>query len=87
MLSRITLQRLYLTLHITLIFQFLNILLKKDSIDCYLTAVMVTKRKDWYKNKLISIFGGVRIWEIENYYVFMAEKKKDSYSKTKKRNK
>lgn len=37
---------------------------------------MVTKRKDWYKNKLISIFGGVRIWEIENYYVFMAEKKR-----------
>src|SRR5699024_4749108 len=24
---------------------------------------LVTKRKDWYKNKMIAIFGGVRIWE------------------------
>lgn len=48
---------------------------------------MVTKRKDWYKNKLISIFGGVRIWEIDGYYVFMAIKKNSSYAKVKIRKK
>ncbi|MBE5966097.1 MAG: class I SAM-dependent methyltransferase [Lachnospiraceae bacterium] len=37
--------------------------------------VMVTKRKDWYKNKLTSIFGGVQITEINGYYVFIAEKR------------
>lgn len=35
---------------------------------------MVTKRKEWYKNKFISVFGGVKIQEINGYYVFMAEK-------------
>jgi 16S rRNA (guanine1207-N2)-methyltransferase len=44
---------------------------------------MVTKRKEWYKNKLISIFGGVRIYEIDGYYVFEAEKRQSSYSKKK----
>lgn len=44
---------------------------------------MVTKRKEWYKNKLISVFGGVKIWEKDGYYIFMAQKrtlykKKDS---------
>ena len=37
--------------------------------------VMVTKRLDWYKNKLTSIFGGVKIHEINGYYVFVAEKR------------
>lgn len=45
---------------------------------------MVTKRKDWYKNKLVSIFGGVKIDEIDGYYVFMAEKKTAIYSSKKK---
>ncbi len=44
---------------------------------------MVTKRKDWYKNKLVSIFGGVKITEIDAYYVFMAEKKTTTYSSKK----
>jgi len=44
---------------------------------------MVTKRKDWYKNKLIAIFGGVKIWEIDGYYVFMAVKKSTSYANKK----
>jgi 16S rRNA (guanine1207-N2)-methyltransferase len=48
---------------------------------------MVTKRKDWYKNKLIAIFGGVRIWEIDGYYVFMAMKTETSYANTKQKNK
>ncbi len=41
---------------------------------------MVTKRKKWYKNKLISIFGGVKIHHIDGYYVFEAQKKKISYA-------
>ncbi|MCL2322611.1 MAG: methyltransferase [Oscillospiraceae bacterium] len=43
---------------------------------------MVTKRKDWYKNKFISIFGGVTIKEINGYYIFIAEKRKNEYNKT-----
>lgn len=46
---------------------------------------MVTKRKDCYKNKLTAIFGGVRIWEIDGYYVFMSIKKGNSYANAKKR--
>ncbi len=47
--------------------------------------VMVTKRLDWYKNKLISVFGGVKIQEIEGYYVFTAEKRGDPVRKKEKR--
>lgn len=42
--------------------------------------VMVTKRREWYKNKLIAIFGGVMIREIEGYFVFIAEKRSASYA-------
>jgi len=42
---------------------------------------MVTKRRDWYKNKFVAIFGGVQIREIDGYYVFMAEKRSNLYSK------
>lgn len=38
--------------------------------------IMVTKRLDWYQNKLTSVFGGVRVQEIDGYYVFCAEKRK-----------
>ena len=37
--------------------------------------IMVTKRLDWYKNKLTSIFSGVKVHEINGYYVFIAEKR------------
>ncbi len=37
--------------------------------------VMVTKRLDWYRNKLTSVFGGVRVHEIDGYYVFISEKR------------
>ena len=37
--------------------------------------VMVTKRRDWYKNKFISVFGGVTIHDIDDYHVFIAEKR------------
>ncbi len=36
---------------------------------------MVVKRKDWYKNKLTSVFGGVTIQEKDGYYIFIAEKR------------
>jgi 16S rRNA (guanine1207-N2)-methyltransferase len=44
---------------------------------------MVTKRKDWYKNKFIAIFGGVKIHEIDGYFVFCAEKRSKQYAKIK----
>ncbi|MEJ6952285.1 class I SAM-dependent methyltransferase [Natronospora cellulosivora (SeqCode)] len=44
---------------------------------------MVTKRKKWYKNKLIAIFGGVRIRELNGYYIFMAEKRNSKYANKK----
>ena len=47
--------------------------------------IMVTKRLDWYKNKLISTFGGVQIHEINRYYVFIAEKRKDNAPKKEKK--
>lgn len=37
--------------------------------------VMVTKRLDWYKNKIAAVFGGVRVYESEGYYVFVGEKR------------
>lgn len=42
--------------------------------------LLVTKRKEWYKNKMIAIFGGVRIWEANGYYVFMSVKKSMAYA-------
>jgi 16S rRNA (guanine1207-N2)-methyltransferase len=47
--------------------------------------IMVTKRKEWYKNKFISVFGGVTIFEADGYYVFIAEKR--TLSSTKKTDK
>lgn len=44
---------------------------------------MVTKRKKWYKNKLVSIFGGVKITEKDDYFVFMSIKKSFKYSNKK----
>jgi len=40
----------------------------------------VTKRKVWYRNKLINVFGGVKVWEKDDYYVFMSEKRGTSYA-------
>lgn len=47
--------------------------------------VMVTKRLDWYKNKLISVFGGVRVTERDGYYVFIAEKREKLHKKKKEK--
>jgi len=46
---------------------------------------MVTKRLDWYKNKFISIFGGVKITEKDGYYVFMSQKKSKKYAEKNKK--
>ena len=45
--------------------------------------IMVTKRRDWYKNKIISIFGGVQIRETDGYFVFIAEKRSTSFASKK----
>ena len=44
---------------------------------------MVTKRKNWYKNKLAAIFGGVRVIEVDGYFVFCAEKRDIKYANAK----
>jgi 16S rRNA (guanine1207-N2)-methyltransferase len=43
--------------------------------------MMVTKRRDWYKNKFIAIFGGVKITEADGYFIFTAEKRAARYAK------
>ena len=43
--------------------------------------VMVTKRREWYKNKLISVFGGVEIRETDGYFVFIAQRRSLNYAK------
>ncbi len=45
--------------------------------------MMVTKRLEWYRNKLTSIFGGVKVWEVDGYYVFMSIKKAANYADVK----
>lgn len=37
--------------------------------------IMVTKRRTWYENKLTSVFGGVRVYEKDDYFVFISEKR------------
>ena len=43
--------------------------------------IMVTKRLGRYKNELISIFGGVKIHEINGCYVFITGKRNSSIIK------
>ncbi len=45
---------------------------------------MVTKRREWYKNKLIAVFGGVQITELDGYYVFTAQKRRAQECRTQK---
>ncbi|MBQ6373053.1 MAG: methyltransferase [Clostridia bacterium] len=47
--------------------------------------LMVTKRRDWYRNNLRAIFGGVRVHEIDGYYVFEAQKRQPSYANAARR--
>jgi len=48
---------------------------------------MVTKRLDWYRNKLRAVFGGVRVQEIDGYYVFIAQRREMRYANAKARKK
>ena len=48
--------------------------------------VMVTKRLDWYRNKLSSVFGGVTVKEKDGYYIFIAEKRENRKPKKEKKN-
>lgn len=43
----------------------------------------VTKRDKWYRNKLRTVFGGVRLRELNDYSVFCAVKKSASYARRK----
>ena len=47
--------------------------------------MMVTKRLTWYRNKLTSVFGEVRVFEEDGYYVFVAEKRKGQRKKETKK--
>ena len=47
--------------------------------------VMVTKRLDWYKNKLTAVFGGVKVIERDGYYVFISEKRTVTRQKPEKK--
>jgi 16S rRNA (guanine1207-N2)-methyltransferase len=42
--------------------------------------VMVTRRREWYRNKLIAIFGGVKIQEVDGYFVFEAQRRGERYA-------
>ncbi len=44
--------------------------------------LMVTKRLDWYRNKLTAVFGGAHVEQIDGYYVFEAEKRSSRYAKS-----
>jgi len=46
---------------------------------------MVTKKKDWYKNKITAIFGGVKVTHVNGYFVFCAEKRSMHYANQKVR--
>ena len=41
---------------------------------------MVTKRELWYRNKITSVFGGVKVSEVDGYFVFEATKKTTQYA-------
>jgi 16S rRNA (guanine1207-N2)-methyltransferase len=47
---------------------------------------MVTKRKEWYKQKFIGIYGGVKIHETDGYFVFCGEKRSYCYNNKFKEN-
>lgn len=46
--------------------------------------LMVTKRRPWYENKLRAIFGGVKVREIDGYFVFEAQRRSPHYAKLRK---
>jgi len=49
------------------------------------TLFMVTKRALWYRNKITSVFGGVKVREVDGYFVFEATRKTTQYAAKKLR--
>lgn len=49
------------------------------------SMVMVTKRLEWYRNKMSAIFGGVRVRQIDGYWVFEAQRRQERYANAPKR--
>ena len=49
------------------------------------SMVMVTKRLEWYRNKLRAVFGGVRVRQIDGYWVFEAQRRQERYANAPKR--
>lgn len=41
---------------------------------------MVTKREKWYRNKLASVFGGVRVVAEQPYFLFQSIKRQNTYA-------
>jgi 16S rRNA (guanine1207-N2)-methyltransferase len=41
---------------------------------------IVTKRRAWYENKVRSVFGGVRVHQVDSYFVFQAMRKSLAYA-------
>ena len=44
------------------------------------SMVMVTKRLEWYRNKLRAVFGGVHVRQIDGYWVFEAQRRRERYA-------
>lgn len=49
------------------------------------SMVMVTKRLEWYRNKLRAVFGGVRVRQIDGYWVFEAQRRSERYANAPRR--
>ena len=43
--------------------------------------MMVTKRRDWYRNKFSAVFGGVAVHEVDGYFVFEAQRRQTQYAR------
>ena len=41
---------------------------------------MVAKRDNWYRKKLTSIFGGMKVSSVDGYFVFQATRKSTTYA-------
>ena len=49
------------------------------------TMYVVVKRRAWYENKLRAVFGGCRVYEIDGYFVFEAQKRSPLYANKEKK--
>ena len=49
------------------------------------SMIMVTKRLEWYRNKLRAVFGGVQVRQIDGYWVFEAQRRRERYANAPRR--